>query len=67
MSESIMELRRNSSSFYAHFVFYPNQTSEGKAVEQCEYVREKPQAIFPENNVEYVIGAHLFQCYKQCG
>jgi len=48
-------------------VFYPNQTFEGKAVEQCEYVREKLQAIFAENNVDYVIGAHLFQCYKQCG
>ena len=62
-----MDLRRKPSSLYAHFVFYPNQTFEGKAVEQCEYVREKLQAIFAENNVDYVIGAHLFQCYKQCG
>ena len=67
ISESFMDFRQKSSSLYAHFVFYPNQTFERKAVEQCEYVREKLQAIFAENNVDYVIGAHLFQCYKQCG
>ena len=62
-----MVFRPKPSSLYAHFVFYPKQTFGGKAVEQCEYVREKLQAIFAENNVDYVIGAHLFQCYKQCG
>ena len=67
ISENFMDFRRKSSSLYAHFVFYPNQTFEGKAVEQCEYVREKLQAIFAENNVEYVICAQLFECYKQCG
>ena len=62
-----MDFRRKSFSLYAHFVFYPNQTFEGKAVDQCEYVREKLQAFFAENNVDYVIGSQLFQCYKQCG
>ena len=62
-----MDFRRKSSSLYAHFVFYPNQTFEGKDIEQREYVWEKLQAVFAENNADYVIGDHLFQCYKQCG
>ena len=37
-----------------------------KTVEQGEYVRERLQAIFAENNVAYGIGAHLVQCYKYC-
>ena len=48
-------------------MFYPNQTFNGKAVEQCVYVREKLPARFVENKVDYIIGAHLFQRYKQCG
>ena len=62
-----MDFGRKSSSPYARFVFYPKQTFEEKAVEHCENVQEKLQAFFAENNVEYVIGAHLFQYYKQCG
>ena len=62
-----MEFRRKSFSFYAHFVFFPKHIFGGNAVEQCVYVREKLQAIFAENNVDCVIGAHLFQWYNHSG
>ena len=62
-----MDFRRKLSSLYAHLVFYPNQTFQRKAVEQCVYVREKLQAIFAENDNNYETGAHIFQCSKQCG
>ena len=62
-----MEFRRKASSFYAHFVFYPNTNFEDKAVKQCFYVREKLCALFAVENIDYLVGAHLFNCYKQCG
>ena len=67
ISENFMDSRPKFSSLYAHFVFYPYGISEGRAVEQCEYAREKLQAVFAEINIDYVIGALLFQCYTQCG
>ena len=62
-----MEFRRKSSFLYAHFVFYPNPNSEDKAVKQCLYVREKLCEMFAARNVDYLMGAHLFSCYRQCG
>ena len=62
-----MNFRRKSSSFYAHFVFYPNPNFEDRAVKQCLYVREKLCEMFAARNVDYLMGAHLFNCYRQCG
>ena len=62
-----MDFRRKSTSSYAHFVFYPNSNMEGKAVRQCMFVRDSLKEIFTLEQVSFLIGAHLFCCYKQCG
>ena len=62
-----MDFRRKSTSSYTHFVFYPNSDMEGKAVRHCMFVRDSLKEIFTLEQVSFLIGAHLFWCYKQCG
>ena len=62
-----MEFRRKTSSLYSHFVFYPNQKFEKKAVAQCLFVRNSIRKLLTDVGAGFVIGGHLFCCYKQCG
>ena len=62
-----MDFRRKSSSLYCHFVFYPNSNFERKAVDQCHFVRDSLRDLLLESGVDFLIGGHLFSCYKQCG
>ena len=62
-----MDFRKKSSNLYAHFVFYPNKIFERKVLDQCNFARDHLRGLFIENNTDFVIGTHLFNCHKQCG
>ena len=62
-----MEFRQGATRNYAHFVFYPTNDCEKGAIEQCDHILEELCAMLQREHIEFVIGAHVFNCLKQCG
>ena len=61
-----MEFRQGAKS-YAHFVFYHTNDCEKGAIEQCDHILEELCVMLQREHIEFVIGAHVFSCLKQCG
>ena len=50
-----------------YFVFYPTNDCEKEAIEQCDHILEELFVMLQREHIDFVIGAHVFNCSKQCG
>ena len=61
-----LEFRQDATRNKAHIVFYPTNDCEKGAIEQCDHILEELCVKLQREHIEFVIGAHVFNCLKQC-
>ena len=62
-----MDFGQGATRNYAHFVFYPTNDCDKGAIEQCDHILEELCVILQREHIEFLIGAHVFNCLKLCG
>lgn len=61
-----MEFRKQATSKYAHFVFYPSRKNEALAVAQIQFVQQELSSRLRERQIWHMYGGHVYNCLEQC-